>query len=120
MVKNSYGLLAKAGQEIGHELFDVVRWRISPGIKVFRGETRIMDLGRVKGQLEPLMPFLRIFDLKAPLVIVAVIGDLSKQCEENSPTLRTVDVVFTHVGTFALDIPSRPSEVASGHRSIRV
>ena len=115
MTEGSNAMFANTGHEIGRELFGVVSWRISPGISVSGGEIRIMSLGRVEGQFEPLMPFLRIFDLKAPLVNFAIIGDLSNQCKQKNSTRRIVDAVGTHVGTFSLETPSMPSEVASGH-----
>lgn len=116
VAESSHGMFANTGHEIGRELFGVVSRRISPGIHISGGEIRIMSLGRVKFQLEPLMPFLRIFDLKAPFVIcVAIIRDLSEECKQKNSTLRTVDAAGTHVGTFSLETPSMPSEVASGH-----
>ncbi len=113
-------MLANSGHEIGRELFGIVGWQISQGINVVGSETRGQGLRRVKCQFEPLISLLGVFDLKAPPVIFALIGDLSAQCKQNVPVLGSFIAPGTHVGTFSWETPSRLSEVASGHCIIMV
>lgn len=89
VTKGFLKVFAKSGHEIGHELFGVVRWRKCQRIDVFCGQTRITGLRRVKGQFESLMSLFGIFDLIAPFVIVAIVGDLAMQCKRESPGLST-------------------------------
>ena len=54
-------------------------------------------------------------NLEAPLVIIAVINNLSEQLLAKTSAIRIGKAINTYVGTFSCETPSRLSEVASGH-----